>query len=251
MAEAEQSKPNAAMLEMKRRQAIIDSQAKQAGADRTHRENLGIGVEVKTPPLPRHIEIAPLAAAELATMTAAEFDAQRRAGKLSETLQEAFAITPQPARDGLQLLEFTNNAFRLIAPPYSHPLLINDNPIFWSTLDDQVQIFDEVLVVARDRTWVAKYLVVQRGENRANARLMFDPVYLDQEVTKTPDWMPQGYELIQLGPEHSRPGYGVRRMSDGFVILQSGVPFPDAESARRHMKDHAVFRREEIPRMFP
>lgn len=247
---------NTVLVERKRREALIaaapNTQDAQRQADLLHLANLGFpGGNRKAAPVPRYVELAPQVEKELAGVTPEQFAAQREAGNLSDTLREAMSVVPEPARNALQLREFSNADHRLIAPANAHPLLLDNCPKFWTMLSDSLNLYDKVTVIAPDRRWVAEYLVTHCGENNADAKLL-SVTHIEPEQFDAPSWLPEGYELISLGPEHSMPGYGIRRKKDQFMILSGGGhPFPNVETARRYLKDSALFRKDEVPKYLP
>ncbi len=254
MAEATAAEQKNLGAEIERRKAILAAQDKLiAEGEAKHMAHLAnLGKDAKPiPKTPRHIELAALVAAELAGVSIEEFSKLRREGKLPDAAKEAMSVIPQPARDQLQLAEFTNCDRRLVAPADVDPRLLDDNRRFWSILSDQLSAFDLIRVIAPDRSWYAEYVVTECGENTASARLLR---YIDIEPAQKSsqhEWLPDGFELIALGPEHPVPGFAIKRLRDGHLMLSSGMPFPDVESARRHLKDHAVFKKDEITKYLP
>ena len=240
--------------DMANRKKVMEARAKmeadQAAARAAHLANVNGGTkEPKRPP--RHIELKPVVEAAFEGMGIEQAHALRLAGQLPPEVMEARDIVSSPAHNGLQLLEFTNTSHRLVAPHDTHPLLLDANPNFWNILSDRLQPFDTVRVIASDSSWVADFIVLVCSERRVEAKmtsLITVPVMEDSTV---PDWMPKGYSLIRLGADSQRPGWAVKRLSDGLLMLQSGVPFKEPEDARRFILDHALFKAPEVVQYFP
>ena len=245
---AEVTQANATQ-EIRRRQQMKESLETRQHADKLHRANLGLPSVDDAPKRPRHVELAPQVATELAGKSAEEFAAMRREGKLPDCVKEAMDVIPTPARDQLQLAEFTNCDRRLIAPADVHPMLLDNNRVFWSSISDQLQVYDLIRTIAPDRTWYAEYVVTHCSENEAEARLL-RYIHIDPpQVSARYDWLPVTHELIAVGPESAMPGFSIRRVADG--RLMNSQPFKEIEDARRYWKDHAINRRDEQPQYFP
>jgi len=165
-------------------------------------------------------------------------------------VKEALEIMPDPKRDILQLAEFTNTTWTVVIAANVDLRLLDGKFKFWSTFSDLLHPFDSVRAVAADRRAVADFIITECSDKFADARLTHYLKIEPRDFTQTPDWMPAGFALERTGPESMISGWAIRK-PDGGLMLDSGVPFKDAEQARRFLKDHAMFRTNDAPRYWP
>ena len=250
MAEAAQTTD--IMVEVKRRQAMLDKlkqdESALAAKVAAHRSNLGTGAAPQDKKLPRHVELKPLVDAALAAMTFDEYKAHRADGKLPEVAIEARDVVPQVPQNSLMLAAFTNNTFRLPAPAGVHPWSLDGNAQFWSQFSDTLQVYDDVRVVGLG--WLGDYVVSFKDERVCDAKMLTFLAIPAQEHFAV-KWLPGTHRLKWLDASTSEIGCVIERIADGHEMRSSGKPFLREEDARRFWLDHATNRPAENVQYLP
>lgn len=147
---------------------------------------------------------------------------------------------PQIQRGDIQLVEFKQNDWAVIAASGAQPEDYDQKPEMWAMVSDMVHAYDLVRVVARDETWWALYLVLSAGTSRANAKLLMAADLPARDAETEGRDLPDGYD-VRPGDVTQDP-WIVVRLADGHIMnLAQG--HRNREDARRWLMDHAVLRR--------
>ncbi|MBI3935537.1 MAG: hypothetical protein HY323_01035 [Betaproteobacteria bacterium] len=156
----------------------------------------------------------------------------------------------QPLRRGdAALFEFTNNVWRIVAPVGVSAEQIDLHPTFFNLLGDELRMGDEVKVIARDRSWLAKFEILASGPGFVQAKLAY-VMRVPLQSVSTEKKLPDGWSIVATDPTEP-PGFVCVHAADGKKILDSGMPFLTHEDARRGLLDHAIFREETHTRYLP
>lgn len=197
----------------------------------------------------RLAEIAPAVSAALDEMNGKAFAALHTSDRAPDVIREALACLPQPRRNDIALWEFTNSQWRYVVHPGIDLRLLDGNTNHWSMFSDLVKPFDSVRAISQDRSSFADFIIADSDDQYADARLIFYMKIPQRKLQDAPAWMPEGYRLERCGPDSEQPGWIIRRQHDG-VVLTDGLPFKTTEDARRFIKDHPNFRRDEAVQYF-
>ena len=147
---------------------------------------------------------------------------------------------PQIQRGDIQLVEFKQNDWSIVAAAGAQPEDYDQKAEMWSLVSDMVHAYDLVRVVARDETWWALYLVLSAGTSRANAKLLMATELPERDAETDGSNLPDGYD-VRAGDPTQDP-WIVVRLADG-IIMNIGQGHRTREDARRWLMDHAVLRR--------
>lgn len=194
--------------------------------------------------------IAPAVTAALDEMNGEAFAALQTSDRAPDVIREALACLPQPRRNDIALWEFSNNMYRYVVHAGIDLRLLDGNTNHWSMFSDLVKPFDSVRAISQDRSSFADFIITDCDDQYADARLIFYMKIPQRKLQDAPAWMPEGYKLERCGPDSEQSGWIIRRQHDG-VVLTDGLPFKTIEDARRFIKDHPIFRRDEAVQYFP
>jgi hypothetical protein len=166
--------------------------------------------------------------------------AEAAARKAVANAKQQARSVPQIQRGDIQLVEFKQNDWSIVAAAGARPEDYDQKPEMWSLVSDMVHAYDLVRVVARDETWWALYLVLSAGTSRANAKLLMDTELPARDAENEGSNLPDGYDVRPGDP--TQDPWIVVRLADG-VILNLAQGHRTREDARRWLMDHAVLRR--------
>lgn len=163
---------------------------------------------------------------------------------------QAEAKALQPLKRGeIALHEFSNNAWRVVAPLGATAQELDQHPTFWNLIADELNAGDDVKVIAQDRSWIARFEVLDAGPGFASVKLAYSMAVPLRGVA-TAKQLPADWDIVRTGPNEP-PGYVCVNRVNGKRILESGMPFPTHETARRGLLDHPIFRTETVTKYLP
>jgi hypothetical protein len=133
------------------------------------------------------------------------------ANEVAEDIRKpAVSLTMRDCR----LREAAGNVFRIIAPLGTTPERLEESS-FYSVISHQFHAFDELIIIAADRTFYARYLVLQAGMGYVEVhQLSF--VRLPAMLASVGEILPNNHKLVYTGPE---TGWQAIRNSDGVVVV--------------------------------
>ncbi|MWV11164.1 hypothetical protein F3I62_03555 [Pseudomonas sp. R-28-1W-6] len=122
----------------------------------------------------------------------------------------------------VRLREAAGNVFRIIAPLGTTPERLEESS-FYSVISHQFHPFDELIVIAADRTFYARYLVLQAGMGYVEVfQLSF--IKLPAMLASIGETLPDNHRLVYAGPEI---GWQAIRSSDGVVVIDRATSQTD------------------------
>ncbi len=151
---------------------------------------------------------------------------------------QAVRKVPQIQRGDMELVEFRNNDWSVIAGHGTQPEDLDLKPEMWAMVSERINAGDLIRVRARDDSWFALFVAIGGGTFMANAKMLM-ATELPEPTGEGSD-MPDGYE-VRKGDAAQDP-WIVVRLADAH-IMNVGQGHRTREEARRWLKDHAIFRR--------
>lgn len=116
----------------------------------------------------------------------------------------------------VRLREAAGNVFRIIAPLGTTPERLEESS-YYSVIAHQFHPYDELIILAADRTFYARYLVLQAGMGYVEVfRLSF--VQLPAMLASVGETIPSNHRLVFCGPEEL---WSAIRNSDGVTIIKN------------------------------
>lgn len=127
-------------------------------------------------------------------------------------------IKPQSAKpltvNDMKLRECAGNEWRVISPLGATRERIEE-PNFWACVADKLRAFDEITVIAIDRTSHSRWLVLQAGRGYAEV-LCLSWTALPPMLASVGEILPANHKLVFAAEQ----GWSAIRISDGVVIVR-------------------------------
>lgn len=127
-------------------------------------------------------------------------------------------IKSQPAvnltsRD-IKLRESAGNEWRVISPPGVTKERIEE-PSFWACVADKLRPYDEITIIASDRSSHSRWLVLQAGHGYAEVHMLVWN-QLPAMLASIGETLPSNHKLVF----DTEAGWSAVRVSDGVVIVR-------------------------------
>lgn len=147
-----------------------------------------------------------------------------------ERRQPTVSLSPKDVK----LRESAGNVFRIIAPLGTTPERLEESS-FYSTISHQFHPFDELIIIGADRTFHARYLVLQAGMGYCE---LFKLSYtqLPAMLASIGETLPSNHRLVYCGPEEL---WSAIRNSDGVTIIKNAK---SQQEALQQLLQHASLR---------
>lgn len=141
--------------------------------------------------------------------------------------------TPGIGKGAFKLRECANNSFRAVAARgVDRDRLLQSD--YWACVSDLLHAYDEIHVVAEDRSFYATYLVLEAGRGYvALVELSWHPL---PALLVSAEGLPPNHSILYGGAEDL---FIVKRESDGVIL---GKNFSDKQTALSFLLDHASLR---------
>jgi hypothetical protein len=134
----------------------------------------------------------------------------------NQVAAEQVPPSPSLSAKDMQLRCEVNNDWRVVAPRGTERSRILENS-FWSVVSNKLRPWDEVTVVAADRSFHARYLVLEAGLGYVSLQeLSYQP--LEALLATADDNLPSNHSIVYGGVED---GWLAKRNSDGVVIVKN------------------------------
>lgn len=131
---------------------------------------------------------------------------------VSPELKQPLSVPVSLSYRDMQLREQVGNEWRVISPPGVDRARLAE-PSTWATVSDRLRQFDEVTVIASDRSSVSRWICLQAGRGYAELHcLEWHP--LPAMLASVAETLPSNHRLIFDSGE----GWSAVRISDGIVI---------------------------------
>lgn len=166
---------------------------------------------------------------------------------------EAIKRIKSPPSNALQLIDFSNNEYRMSVDSNIDLRLLHRNVAYWSSLTNRgLQRFDRIMCVSNDETAMAYYLVIEATGKLVECQLLSFHKIERRAISVD--------EFPWLKPEHRivhKPASGLERsgyivvLPGGGQITNSGTTFPTIELLQRAYLDHAINRSDSQTTYYP
>lgn len=153
--------------------------------------------------------------------------------EVSEEVKPRKTTALSLSRSYFHLREIKNNDFRAVAARGvdRERLLQSD---YWATVAELLHAYDEIHVIAEDRSFYATYLVLEAGRGYAAlVELSWHPL---PALLVSSEGLPPNHEIVYAGADDL---FIVRRVSDSVIL---GKHFSDKQSALAFLLDHNSLR---------
>lgn len=132
--------------------------------------------------------------------------------ELDQPRQPVISLSPKDVK----LRESVGNVFRIIAPIGTTPERLEESS-FYSVVSHQFYPFDELIIIGADRTFHARYLILQAGMGYCEVfKLSF--TRLPAMLASIGETLPSNHRLVYCGPEEL---WSAIRSSDGCTIIRN------------------------------
>lgn len=142
--------------------------------------------------------------------------------ELAEDLVESQPVINLAMKD-CKLREAAGNVFRIIAPRGTPVARLSESS-FYAIVAHQFRPFDELIVLGADRTFYARYLVLQAGMGYCEVHQL-EYVTLPAMLASVAETLPSNHKIVYCGPDE---GWSAVRNSDGIVIIKNAKSQQDA-----------------------
>lgn len=136
-----------------------------------------------------------------------------------ERQQPVVSLTMKDCR----LREAAGNIFRIIAPIGTTSERLEESS-FYSTVCHQFHPFDELIIIGADRTFHARYLVLQAGMGYCEV-FQLSCTKLPAMLASIGETLPSNHKLVYCGPEEL---WSAIRNSDGVTVIKNAKSQQDA-----------------------
>lgn len=140
------------------------------------------------------------------------------------------------AMNALQLFDFGNANWRVVAPPDVTPEDL-ENPFLWNVVGSKLRPFDSVTVLAKNARWWAELLVIQAERGFAPVLKCLRVAEFDALPDNKHNDLPAGYRIDY---DATSSTYRAYRDSDNVPMTP---PLPRREDVRSQLVNNAVFRK--------
>lgn len=148
----------------------------------------------------------------------------------TEQRQPAVSLTPKDVK----LRESVGNEFKIFVPA-GVPIERLSESSFYATISHQFHPGDELIMCPVDRTYWARYLVLQSGMGYCEVhQLAF--VQLPAMLCAVGERLPSNHKLVYCGQEEM---WSAVRNSDGVVIIKNAI---SQEACLQELLQHASLR---------
>lgn len=134
----------------------------------------------------------------------------------SEVSEERAIPVVSLAPKDVRLREAAGNVFRIIAPIGTTPERLEESS-FYAVVCPQFRPNDELIILAADRTFRARYIVLEAGIGYCSVHQL-SYTKLPAMLSSVGESLPSNHRLVYMGAEE---GWSAVRNSDGVVIIRN------------------------------